>query len=274
MTVTKMPKNRKDLLKTQPPTLSDMREFSAAMVAMVNEFAKSFRREVFDEIPQVTIAKFADAETGNFAAVFLRLAKRLMKKLSRRYSDDRIEALVADVAGRVDARNKRRFYQQMETAVGVDVKKLIAREGLSETIRAYSLETAQWVKKLRDETLEAFVANSLRVMTLGGTLADVLTEFRQVADKRKHHARMVARTQVATFNGLLTKVRAQNLGIERAVWVTSADERVRPSHKERDGKEFELSEGLYSSKDGKHLIPGTDYNCRCVAYLVMPEEDN
>ena len=65
----------------------------------------------------------------------------------------------------------------------------------------------------------------------------------------------------------------KKLGIKKAVWRTSADERVRASHEARDGKEFELSEGLYSSVDGKTLLPGTDYNCRCSYRMILEDEE-
>jgi len=84
---------------------------------------------------------------------------------------------------------------------------------------------------------------------------------------------MIARTQISTFNSLTSKARAQNLGITTAIWKASSDERVRPCHQARDGKEYLLSEGLYSSCDGKTLQAGTDYNCRCTAIMKIPEMD-
>ena len=94
-----------------------------------------------------------------------------------------------------------------------------------------------------------------------------------MVEKRKNHSRFVARNQIASFNSIMNKTRAQKLGIKKAVWRTSADERVRPSHAARNGKEFDLSEGLYSSLDGKTLLPGTDYLCRCSMTMVLEDED-
>jgi uncharacterized protein with gpF-like domain len=59
--------------------------------------------------------------------------------------------------------------------------------------------------------------------------------------------------------------------VKRAVWDTAGDESVRASHIGRDGEEFDLAEGLYSSMDGKWLLPGVDYNCRCTARYILDD---
>lgn len=248
-------------VKTPPPSLTEMREFAMVMTRMIDTFSVRFRNQVFGELNKSTIDKFSDAQTGNFATIFLGITKRVINKLTKQYSNDRIDSMVKEITGRVDRRNQKLLYENIEKTIGTDTKELIANEGLKSTINAFRIETEQWVKKLRDETLESFVANSLRVMATGGTLNDVLTEFGGLVDKRKNNARTIARTQIATFNSLLTKVRAQKLGIEKAIWSTVEDERVRRCHQVRDGKEFELSKGLYSSCDRKTLQPGIDVNC-------------
>jgi SPP1 gp7 family putative phage head morphogenesis protein len=146
-------------------------------------------------------------------------------------------------------------------------------EGLTFRINAFEMETLQWVKKLRDENLEAFTANTLRSMAQGESLAEVMENFTGLVEKRKNHAKFLARTQIANFNSLTTKLRAENIGITKAVWVTSRDERVRASHQARDGKKFELKKGLYSSLDGKWLLPGTNFQCRCDYILLIPGEE-
>ena len=171
---------------------------------------------------------------------------------------------------KVNKRNKKELYGRLESQIGISRDELEATEGLTFQINAYKLETSQWVKKLRDETLEDWTANTLRLMADGKGLPEIMTQFDGMVEKRKGNAKMVARTQIASFNSLTTKARAQNLGLTRAVWVTSGDERVRRSHATRNGKEFDLSEGLYSPQDGKTLLPGTDYQCRCDYRILIP----
>ncbi|MCV0420077.1 MAG: minor capsid protein [Microbacterium sp.] len=239
-----------------------------------------YRTERFDtEImasginPSDVILNFEDAQTGNFAAVFLSLAKKVKRKLLKQFDDDRIEAEMRRQLGRLDKKSRDVFYSRIAAKVGIDVKDLIAREGLKSTTNALMLETAQWVKALRDESLEKFTNNTLFAMTQGESLDTIVGQFSEVVSERKNHARFLARNQVQNYNSVTTKIRAQNLGITKAIWLTAGDERVRPSHEVRDGKEFDLAEGLYSSTDGQYLLPGIDYNCRCTYELIIPAEE-
>jgi SPP1 gp7 family putative phage head morphogenesis protein len=213
---------------------------------------------------------------GNFANVFLRLAKRVRRKLTKQFPDDRLEEMAKKITEKVNKRNQDVFYNAAKRRIGIDKAELEATEGLTYQINAYQLETAQWIKKMRDETLQNWTANTLRDMAEGRGIDDIMEQFDGMVEQRKNHAQMVARTQISTFNSLATKARARNLGIEKAIWITSEDERVRNCHAERHGREFNLAEGLYSSCDGKTLLPGVDYNCRCTYQMVIPpanEED-
>lgn len=258
---------------------------------MVEQMAQRYRNQVLDQLQVSTVEKFADeapdpddavtlarhefkdAQTGNFAAVLLRLAKKTKRKLLKQFDDTRIEAEMRKQLGKLDRKSREEFYSRIAAKVGIDVKDLIAREGLKATTNALMLETAQWVKTLRDEALESFTNNTLFAMSQGESLDTIVGKFSEVVSERKNHARFLARNQVQNYNAISTKIRAQNLGITQAIWRTAGDERVRPSHADRDGKTFDLAEGLYSSVDGKFLLVGTDYNCRCEQELIIPSEE-
>lgn len=224
------------------------------------------------KLTKVDTRYFADAQSGNYAKIFLGLAGKVTNKMLDQFSDDRIEEMVNKILKKVDNRSRDEFYSRIEKTIGISSKELAATEAMKETTNALMLETSQWVKKLRDETLELYTSNTLRAMALGNGLEGITDEFDQLKEKRKNHAKFTARNQVNNYNSISTKIRAQNLGITQAVWVTAHDERVRPSHQAREGKTFNLDEGLYSSLDGKTLLPGTDYQCRCTMTLILPEE--
>lgn len=204
---------------------------------------------------------FTDAQTGNYGAILTKLAKKVSKKLLSRFDNKRIQELSRDVLAKNDRRSRKILYDRLSKDIGIDETTLMKRDGMTYDFNALVLETTQWAQKLRDETLEMYTANTLRAMTLGTPIDEILEQFDGMVEKRKNHARFTARNQVASFNSIMNKTRAQKLGITKAVWVTSFDERVRPSHDDRKNKEFDLSEGLYSSIDGKFLLPGVDFNC-------------
>lgn len=217
------------------------------------------------------VISFEDAQAGNFATILLRLSKAAKKSLLKQFSNERIEGISQQMLGKLDKKAKLEFYNRVAAKTGIDVKDLIAKEGLKSTTNALMTETAQWIQTLRDDTFQKFTNNTLFAMSQGESLDTIVSQFDDIVVERKNHARFLARNQVQNYNSVTTKIRAQNLGITKAIWETAGDERVRPSHDDREGKEFDLAEGLYSSIDGLHLIPGVDYNCRCTAVYVIPE---
>ena len=272
-----------------PKTLE--RKFGQAMRQMIERMERQFRNEAIKGLNKSTIKKFedsamgeheaallsryqfSDAQVGNYARVFLKLANRVRRKLVRRFDNERLDKLSDNVLNSVDKQSKQKFYNQLSGAIGVDPVQLMRKEGLTPQMNALKLETLQWVKKLRDETLEKFTNDTLHAMAEGKSVEEILQQYDELAEQRRNHAEFLARNQIQNYNSLSTKLRAQKAGVRRARWSTSDDDRVRPSHADRDGKVFDLDKGLYSSIDGKYLMTGVDYNCRCTSELIIEDEE-
>lgn len=246
---------------------------------MVAEIGQQFQNETLDELTQKTIddfegEQFKDAKpTGNFANVFLKLSEDARRKILKRFSDDRIKKLATQLLDRSDKISSRALYGKVEDEIGISTSDLIKNEQLKPETNALILETTEWIKKLRDDTLQEFTANTLRVMSTGADFETVMKEYRGGVKKQRNHAQFIARNQLQNFNSISSKIKAQNLGVEEAIWRTAKDEDVRPCHKVREGKKFRLDKGLFSSCDGKTLLPGIDFNCRCTYEMIIPEED-
>jgi len=268
-------------VKSPEPPKSEIRQFGNAIEYMVDQMAQRWRTQIFKELNQDTVAKFSDAaQSGNFAVIFLAMAARVQRKLLKQFDTKRLNKMTNKYTNQVNKRNKSEFYRRASSAIGIDREELEATEGLTFQINAFQAETQQWVKKTRDDTLQMWTSNTLRQMAEGKGLPEILSQFDGMVEQRKNHAKMVARTQIATFNSLTTKARAQNLGITRAIWRSAKDERVRgnpsgkypnakPSHFALEGVEFDLAKG--APINGQFLLPGTSYNCRCDYELIIPE---
>ncbi len=112
-------------------------------------------------------------------------------------------------------------------------------------------------------------------------LADILSkganktvaELRQRIEERlevsRNKADLLARDQVLTLNSQISHERMRAAGIERAIWVSSNDERTRASHAEADGAEFDIADGLLV--DDEDVRPGEPINCRCISMPILPE---
>lgn len=269
----------KSILAPQSPRAVE-NKFARDVGEMIALMARIYRRQAIEALNATTINKFADAlpsefadaQQGNYAKIFLKLSAAVQRKILKRFTNTRVDALVNKRLSEADKSNRERLYGKIEKAIGVSAKELAATEGMKATRNALNAETAQWIKKTRDETLEYFTANTLRAMTLGQGLDTIMEEFDGMVEERKGHARFVARNQINNYNSIMTKTRAIEVGVTKAIWRTQGDDVVRESHADRDGKEFDLNKGLYSSKDGLHLLPQVDYNCRCDYELIIPKD--
>jgi len=90
-------------------------------------------------------------------------------------------------------------------------------------------------------------------------------QIRQRFDVTKSKANLLARDQTLKLKGQIDRLRQTNLGIERYIWTTSGDERVRPEHAELEGT---VQRWDVPPSPGH---PGDDFQCRCTAFPVLPE---
>lgn len=261
--MTNFSKKKTKEVKSPTPSRTMERRFGEANEYMIELMSRIYRNQVLDAMSAETISKFADAKEGggNHAVRFKRLDVRVRRKLLRRFSNIRVEHMAKKFLEDSDRETQAKLYKAIEKKVGISAKQLAIKEVVGETKNALILETKQWMTKLRDETLELYTSNTLKMMNEGKGIKEIMSEFSKLEEKRKNHAKFTARNQINNFNSIMTKTRAKKIGITRARWLTSEDERVRASHAQRNGKEFDLDEGLYSSMDGKTLLPATDYQC-------------
>lgn len=241
-----------------------------ALQFITDDIAKSFKSDVLDKLDKKTVDKFEDAaQTGNYAAILLKLSGRMKRKILKKFNNDAIQALVTDYLMKADKATQRKLYNAVEGSIGISTKQLMLKESMSEELNALVLESSVWVQKLRDESLEAFTNNTLFAMTNGKSLSEIMTQFTGIKEERKGHAKYLAHNQIQNFNAITSKIRMQKLGVTRAIWDTAGDESVRHSHEVRDGKEFDIAKGLYSSVDRLWLLPGIDHGCRCTARYIL-----
>ncbi|MFT6834382.1 MAG: hypothetical protein ACJA0H_000410 [Francisellaceae bacterium] len=239
------------------------------MKFMVGEINTRFINGTIKKLNKGTVEKFeqfADAQIGNYASIFIKLAKQSKRKILKQFTNKRIDLKIKEILNNANDYNKQQFYTQFEKSSGIDVKAIALKEGLKPSTNALMIETAEWVKRQRDEAMNFFNANVLRSMAHNGDLDVVLETAMANAHKFKNDAAFVARNQMAAFNSTLSNIRAQNLGVTEATWDATADistkaNRVRPSHADRDGKTYDIKKGLYSSIDQKYLQVGIDFNC-------------
>ena len=130
---------------------------------------------------------------------------------------------------------------------------------IRENLDLISSIEAETLRKLRWELSQRIVATA-GDESLKTALADYIENQARIESNR---AVFIASDQVGKLNGRLMRYEQQRAGITHYRWETMQDSRVRPSHRERQGKIFSWDE---PPEDGH---AGEAIRCRCVADPVF-----
>jgi SPP1 gp7 family putative phage head morphogenesis protein len=83
--------------------------------------------------------------------------------------------------------------------------------------------------------------------------------------------KFIARQETSLLTSKFKQIQYKQAGIDKYIWRTVGDNRVRDKHDELNGKEFSFSNPPNASyfNTGEPCNPSEDYNCRCVALPVI-----
>jgi len=95
----------------------------------------------------------------------------------------------------------------------------------------------------------------------GKRAEDIAADIQETGEITDRRAAFIARDQMAKVTSAANEDRLLTLGVERYIWSTSQDERVRKVHAELDGLEFRFDDPPDSGTDGEPLSPGFPINC-------------
>ncbi|WP_418964060.1 minor capsid protein [Cetobacterium sp.] len=137
----------------------------------------------------------------------------------------------------------------------------IIKQQIKENVKLIKAEPGKYLRTY-DKQLQKLIKESVEEGWSTKTLKEAIKKATGIEENR---ANLIARDQIGKIFGQATKAQFLGLGLKKFEWVTVGDNRVRDSHKERNGKIYEWD----NPPDGQ--IPGSDFQCRCVASIVESE---
>jgi len=252
---------------------------AAEPVAIQRKYFKRLRERVLADALKMVRERLVP-KLEQFAAEASRIAITDAK--------DELGDVIDEISGDYFDKWTRREFGKVVRSVGDDVAKFEAAQlnkqlsaALGEQLAVDIVGHEPWLQKAVDEftrenvalirtipeqffsDLEKHLSREIADGTRWEELAQVIEDRYGVAESR---ADLIARDQVGKFNGDLARVRQQDLGIDKFVWRTMGDERVREDHQERNGKTYEWAD----PPDGE--TPGEPIMCRCWAEPVISAE--
>ncbi len=121
--------------------------------------------------------------------------------------------------------------------------------------------------------IEGIVARG--VMT-GNDLKQITDDLQQAFGVSRRRAAFIAGDQCRKANSAFTIERQRSVGITKGIWRHAhAGRTPRASHLEMDGKEFDLSKGMWDRNangkgNGAWIMDGQLINCRCFHSPILP----
>lgn len=164
--------------------------------------------------------------------------------------------------------NLNQWRKVMQGVVGIQLYQ--QEPWLRDQLSSWTKENSALILDLQERTYQEVEGIVQRGVSQGkrheGIAEDILRETslpgrpKGPLAKIDNRAKLIARDQVSKLNARMTQLRQTGVGIEKYIWRTSIDERVRESHKEKEGKKYSWNK---PPVDTGH--PGEDYQCRCWA---------
>ena len=210
------------------------------------------------------------------------ILQRYAGKLEVLFGEGTAATLASGVSKAVNDHNYAQFQRQFARLTPMDV--LQFTPVMADNIAVAARQNATLIVDVGDD-IEMRVSTAIRDGFLRGerwegVIAGVengLDGNAGVFQKASTRAALIARDQIATLNGSLTKDRNESLGISLYEWQTVGDARVRDAHRHLDGQTFSWSGSVsvggktYGEAPGG-IFPGSEINCRCVASPVFIED--
>ena len=176
---------------------------------------------------------------------------------------DQLAGILRQIFGAEETRHRVAFSSAIKVSTGIDITPVLNATDVRPHIDAAMLRSANLVKGITDQYATRLAADVMKAAMQGTRAADLAKELTANYEWGRKRAKLIARDQIAEWNGQLNKIRQEQVGIEKYVWSSSLDERVRPLHQQYEGQTFFWND---PPEDGP---PGTAINCRCVARAVI-----
>jgi SPP1 gp7 family putative phage head morphogenesis protein len=239
------------------------REYAAALLRIIDELRRALQ-PLRDALPQLVESAARERQDAGEGSRVRQLIADAAAAMGRAFSVQAVEALAATFAQRTSTYQRIQLERQVHAALGANV--FASEPNLRPQIDGFVAENVSLITALPQRTLaeiEQAATRALMNATLHKNLAAEIEDRLGVAEEK---AKLIARDQVGKLYGQVNATRQQALGVERFIWRTVEDERVRTRHRLINGKTYKYPKG--HPTEG---VPGQPINCRCYADPVFDD---
>lgn len=188
----------------------------------------------------------------------------IIDEISERYYDQwtrrEFVKLVRPVAVEVEQFEAMQLNKQLSAALGeaISIDVVGNEPWLSRAVADFTRENVALISSIPEQFFSELEKTLSKEIADGARWEDLAAAVEDRYSVSESRAELIARDQVSKFNGDLNRTRQQELGIDRFIWRTMGDERVREEHVGYNGNS-------YTWADAPEGGPGEPIQCRCYA---------
>ncbi|WP_431810816.1 minor capsid protein [Lysinibacillus capsici] len=242
------------------------RDIQKMILELGYETLKQFEKHIepaLNEQRQDNIEYLVDGIFDNIKRMF----KAIKKKATKSFSERRKLSAAKKFVNSINRFNKHNIEKQLSVK-GIDP---VQREPWLEAFMLNRIrDNVSYIKNIEDNYLSEIEKVVHEGVKEGRSIKQIRESILERVDVAESRAQFLAVDQTGSILGQMTAQRHQNIGIDKFTWYDASDERVRKSHKELSGKVFSYDDP--PTINGRKLLPGEDYRCRCVAIPIFDDD--
>lgn len=209
-----------------------------------------------------------DASPARSLSLTVRALRRRWERNFDRLARDLARYFARTVASRTDLALKSALKRGGFT---VEFKMTSA---MNDVVQATVAENVSLIKSIPQQYFTQIEGAVMRSVQAGRDLHSLSEALQHQHGVTKRRAALISRDQNNKATASLTRVRYQELGIERARWLHSAGgKEPRPSHVKASQERiiFDVREGWFDPHVKQFILPGQLVNCRCTMVPVLED---
>ena len=129
------------------------------------------------------------------------------------------------------------------------------------------------IKSIGTKYLDDVEGSVMRAVTAGRDVAGLKKDLSERFGITNRRAEFIARDQCNKAIEGLARANDLETGVEEGIWIHVPGKKTsRETHREMDGKKFDLSKGMYDRSEGRYVMPGELPGCQCTYQPVLSKK--
>jgi SPP1 gp7 family putative phage head morphogenesis protein len=266
---------------TLNPPDSAEREYMRKMNAYTRELAADIRQVLIPNVGNIKAQYDLESRVDAWTDYIDQLIQELLRLAGVRQQT--VIAALPGLFAAVNANNERQLRLVVKANTGIDlpaappqpftvtgasrlgVNPFRGEPWLKPLAEGWVAENTNLIKSVSDRQLEEVQSILRREIMAGSSVRTIQKAIMQRVPITANRAKLIAQDQTLKLHSKMSQERLKDIGVTKYIWRTVGDNRVRPHHRDRNGKTFSWNK---PPSDGH---PGQPVRCRCRAEPVFED---